>query len=154
MSAVPTVSIALETPDQPDVLPLFEANNAYMASLYPAESNHMLGLSDLLKPSVHFFVARKDAAVVGCGAVVAKEGFAELKRIFVSDAARGLRIGQRILEALEEKAKALGYARICLETGVSQPEALRLYQKAGYVETGPFGGYQPDPLSLFMEKRF
>ena len=134
-------------------MPLFEANNAYMAALYPAESNHGLSLADLLKPAVSFYVARKDGAAVGCGAVVAKDGFAELKRVYVTDAARGLKIGQRILDVLEQRARELGYERICLETGVSQPEALGLYRKAGYVETGPFGGYQPDPLSLFMEKR-
>jgi len=149
----PIITIAPETPDQPDVVPLFEANNAYMASLYPAESNHGLSLSDLLKPAVSFFVARKDGVAVGCGAVVAKEGFAELKRVYVAEAARGLKIGQKILDTLEARARDLGYERICLETGISQPEALGLYRKAGYVETGPFGGYQPDPLSLFMEKR-
>ena len=85
--------------------------------------------------------------------MVAKDGFAELKRIYVTDAARGLKIGRKILEVLEARAKELGYDRVCLETGISQPEALGLYRKAGYVETGPFGGYRPDPLSLFMEKR-
>ena len=50
MTVAPAVTIAPETPDQPDVLPLFKANNAYMASLYPAESNHGLSLQDLLKP--------------------------------------------------------------------------------------------------------
>ena len=49
------------------------ANNAYMAALYPAESNHGLSLADLLKPAVSFFVARMDGAAVGCGALVAKD---------------------------------------------------------------------------------
>jgi putative acetyltransferase len=40
-----------------------------------------------------------------------------------------------------------------LETGIKQPEAIALYRKFGYAERGPFGSYQPDPLSLFMEKR-
>jgi putative acetyltransferase len=39
-----------------------------------------------------------------------------------------------------------------LETGISQPDALRLYERAGYVRRGPFGNYGPDPLSVFMEK--
>ncbi|GGF56767.1 hypothetical protein GCM10011332_07780 [Terasakiella brassicae] len=38
------------------------------------------------------------------------------------------------------------------ETGVSQPEVIGLYRNAGFVEIGPFGEYQLDPLSLFMEK--
>jgi putative acetyltransferase len=40
-----------------------------------------------------------------------------------------------------------------VQTGISQPDAIALYRKFGYVERGPFGAYQPDPLSLFMEKR-
>lgn len=152
MTDARTITIALETPDQSAVLPLLEANNDYMAALYPAESNHGLSLADLMKPAVSFYVARLDGVAVGCGAVVAKDGFAELKRIYVSDVARGLKIGKRILAVLEDRAQALGLSRICLETGISQPEALGLYKKAGYVETEPFGGYEPDPLSIFMEK--
>jgi putative acetyltransferase len=34
-----------------------------------------------------------------------------------------------------------------------QPEALGLYRKIGYTETGPFGAYKPDSLSVFMEKK-
>jgi putative acetyltransferase len=39
-----------------------------------------------------------------------------------------------------------------LEAGAKQPEALALYQSAGFVEIGPFGEYLPDPFSIFMEK--
>jgi putative acetyltransferase len=39
-----------------------------------------------------------------------------------------------------------------LETGISQPEALAFYARAGYVNRGPFGGYPDDPFSMFMEK--
>jgi putative acetyltransferase len=41
-----------------------------------------------------------------------------------------------------------------LETGVKQPEAIALYKSAGFVEIEPFASYAPDPLSVFMEKRF
>jgi putative acetyltransferase len=40
-----------------------------------------------------------------------------------------------------------------LETGAKQPEALALYRSAGFVDIGPFGHYEPDPNSVFMEKR-
>ena len=40
-----------------------------------------------------------------------------------------------------------------LETGVRQPEALGLYETAGYQRRGPFGAYAEDPLCVFMEKR-
>jgi len=40
-----------------------------------------------------------------------------------------------------------------LETGISQPEALGLYERSGYVRRGPYGDYPDDPLSVFMHKR-
>ncbi len=59
----------------------------------------------------------------------------------------------RLLEALAETARAENLAAIRLETGIHQPEAIGLYRSGGYTEIPPFGSYQPDPLSLFMEKR-
>lgn len=72
--------------------------------------------------------------------------------MYVDPALRGLKFGRSILAALEEHARADGLRCLRLETGVKQPEAIALYQSAGYREIPPFGDYQPDPLSLFMEK--
>ena len=74
--------------------------------------------------------------------------------MFVDEAARGMRLGKHLLEALEKEAVRRGMSIIRLETGIYQPEAIGLYRKAGYQEAPPFGDYKPDPLSLFMEKRF
>ena len=79
-------------------------------------------------------------------------GYAEVKRMFVLPAARGLKLGQRILDRLEEQARREGITCVRLETGIHQAAALALYRGAGYVEREPFGEYQPDPLSVFMEK--
>ena len=149
-----TVTIALESPRQPEVVRLLDLSDAYAASLYPAESNHLVDLSTLEKPSMSFFVARHDGAVVGCVALVeAGDGTAEIKRMFVDPQARGLRVASRLMDELETQARKRGLGAIQLETGIYQPEAIGLYRKYGYVEIAPFGSYQPDPLSLFMEKR-
>ncbi len=66
---------------------------------------------------------------------------------------RGLGIARRLLEALEARAKAAGIGVLRLETGIYQPEAIGLYERAGYVRRGPFSDYPDDPLSIFMEKR-
>jgi putative acetyltransferase len=148
------IKLALERPDQTDVIRLIAASHAYSASLYPAESNHGLGIEALLEPEVSFLVARRDSLAVGCGALVADaDGEAELKSMWVDPACRGQRIGQLLLERLERLAVERCAHTLRLETGVSQPEALGLYRKAGFVETGPFGSYRPDPLSVFMMKR-
>ncbi len=147
------IEIAVEDPAQPEIAPLLQASDAYMASLYPAESNHMLDVATLRLPQVVFLVARVDGKALGCGAVVdSGEGWAEVKRMFVSPAARGLKLGRRLLDELEAIAARRGARALRLEMGGLQPEALGLYRSAGFVEIGPFGAYAPDPLSIFMEK--
>ncbi len=90
-----SVTIAREPVRQRSVIALLEQSDAYMATLYPAESNHLLDVNSLEKPEVSFFVARKDGEIVGCCALVeAGDGTAEIKRMFVSPDARGLAIGR------------------------------------------------------------
>jgi len=145
--------IAPEPPRQDAVLDLIRQSDALMASLYPAESNHMLDVASLEQPEMRFFVARRDGRVVGCGALrIGSYGQAELKRMFVDPATRGLKVGRDLLARIEDEARGLGVRLIQLETGIHQPEAIGLYRRFGYRECGPFGGYGPDPLSLFMEK--
>lgn len=149
-----SLSISIESPNQPGVIRILEMSDAYMASLYPAESNHLLDVSQLERPGIWFLVARRDGAVIGCAALVeAGDGTAEIKRMFIDPQARGLKLGRRLMEALEELGREKALSAIRLETGVSQPEALGLYRAFGYQEIGPFGSYKEDPLSLFMEKR-
>ena len=150
----PLVKIATEPAGQPEVAALLAQSDAYMASLYPPESNHLVDVATLMQPNVRFLVARCEGRAIGCGAlVVAGDGSAEIKRMFVLPEARGRNVGRLILERLEDAARAASVTVIRLETGVHQPEAIGLYRAAGFVEIGPFGGYVSDPLSLFMEKR-
>ena len=149
----PRIEIAVEDPAAPEVAPLLQASDAYMASLSPAESNHMLDVASLRQPQVTFLVSRVDGKAQGCGAVVdSGEGWAEVKRLFVSPAARGLKLGRRLLDEFEAVAVRRGARALRLEMGGLQPEALGLYRGAGFVEIGPFGAYGADPLSIFMEK--
>ncbi|WP_117191117.1 GNAT family N-acetyltransferase [Rhizobium terrae] len=149
-----TVTIALEPPRQPGVLRLLELSDAYAASLYPAESNHMTDVATLESDSVSFFVARRGDTVVGCGALVdAGDGTGEIKRMFVDEEVRGLKLGRRLMDAILERARELGLSAIRLETGIHQPQAVGLYRAHGFEEIGPFASYRPDPLSIFMEKR-
>lgn len=148
------IVIGREPPRQEGVIRLLELSNAYAASLYPAESNHMLPLEELEQANVSFFVARDGGDVLGCASIVRyADQSGEIKRMFVDDKARGLKLGKRLLDTLEAEALKVGIDVLRLETGIYQPEAIGLYRKAGYVEIEPFGSYKPDPLSLFMEKR-
>ncbi len=147
-----SVEIKLEPPRQPEILRLMDMSNAYMASLYPAESNHMVDIEALEKPTASFFVARNEGQIVGCCALVeAGDGTAEIKRMFVDPQARGLSIGKLMMQALISRGQGRGLSAIRLETGISQPEAIGLYRKSGFVEIEAFPPYNPDPLSMFME---
>jgi putative acetyltransferase len=146
--------ISAERPDQPDVIGLLGARDAYSAALYPPESNHALDLVGLLDPAVLFLVARQDGVAVGCGALVGQaDGAGEVKSMWVEPRVRGTGLGRALLVAVETAARDRGVRVLRLETGVRQPEALALYRASGYGEIGPFGAYRPDPLSVFMEKR-
>ena len=57
-----------------------------------------------------------------------------------------------MLAALETRARNLGYHRLILETGLRQPEAMALYESAGYTELEPYGFYRTSPLSRCFEK--
>lgn len=148
--------VRIERPDQPEVVRLIDELDAYQKPLYPPESHHGIDVAALLDASVLFAVARSDAGdALGCGAVVLKgDGdWCELKRMYVKPGSRGTGIAQAILGFLEAQAREHGVGTARLETGYLQHEALRLYERAGYVRRGPFGSYGPDPTSVFMEKR-
>lgn len=69
-------------------------------------------------------------------------------------AARGRGIGARVLRDLLAVASEKCMTRVSLETGSEGrfDAARRLYARHGFVECGPFGAYQPDPLSVFMTR--
>ena|SRR5690348_16028752 len=147
-----TIAIAQGSPTDPRVVRMIAESDRYYADLYPAESNHLLEPSSLLAPNVSFFVARDAGTICGFGAVVATPRYGEIKRMYVDRSARGRGIGRDILLAIERRARELKLTQLRLETGVRQPEAIALYATHGFAEIGPFGGYAPDPISIFMEK--
>lgn len=131
---------------------LVSALDGYLAGLYPAESNHGLSLTALQADDVRLVTAELEGGAVGCAAIRLDPAYGEVKRMFVLPEARGAGIGRALLAHLEGLARAQGLQCLRLETGVAQPEALGLYEAAGFVRISPFPPYRPDPLSVFMEK--
>lgn len=149
-----TVTVELASPRLPEVGDLIRASDDYAQALYPAESNHLVDIDSLAQPHVIFCVARVNDAVIGCGAAVLQpEGYAEIKRMFVHEAARGHGVGRQVLAFLEEQVRGRGVTMTRLETGVYSHDAIRLYERMGYIKIGPFADYWADPLSVFYEKR-
>jgi putative acetyltransferase len=146
--------INTETPDQPEVRDMLARLDAYCAALYPAESNHLMDIASLMQGDVLFLVARDvDGAAVGCAALVNRQEYGEVKRMFVDERRRGLGTGRKLLEHLVMFARMSGLSVLRLETGIHQPEAIGLYERMGFERREPFGDYLEDPLSLFMEMR-
>ena len=78
-------------------------------------------------------VAFLDGEPAGCGCFKQfSDDTVEMKRMFVKKAFRGKQIARAVIAELEAWAKELGYAFAVLETGILQPEAIRLYEAAGY----------------------
>ena len=149
-----TIDIGLADPRTPGIAALIHELDRYMSALYPAESNHLVDLDRLASSDVRFFAAAIKGEALGCGAIMLKNGYAEVKRIYVSPGARGLGLGKLIIERLEQQTRAEGYRLMRLETGTLQPEALSLFAAMGFARRGPFGDYPvDDPYSVFMEKK-
>jgi putative acetyltransferase len=147
------MKINQESPNQGDIVALLTELDAYFAALYPAESNHLMDVASLMVPGVVFLTARgDDGRLLGCGAFVDRGDYAEVKRMVVAPNSRGQGVGGQLLAEIVRRASAAGYTSLKLETGISQPEAIGLYERDGFVYRAPFVDYQLDPLSLFMEK--
>ncbi len=146
------IEIKRADPRGAEYIRLLKAGDEYAASLYPAESNHMLDIETLLRPQMNFFGVLIDGIVKGCGGFWAHEDYVEIKRVYIDPSARGLGLSRKLMAALEDEARAMGFRFTRLETGISQPEALGLYRAIGYFDREPFGDYKLDPLSVFMEK--
>jgi GNAT superfamily N-acetyltransferase len=94
---------------------------------------------ELVEPAGLLLVARLRQEPVGCGALKLHAAEpAEIKRMSVAPAARGLGVGRRILDLLEQQARGPGAALVRLETNASLREAANLYRSAGYVEVEAF----------------
>ena len=150
-------------------------SDEYMASLYPAESNHLVSSESLRTGDATFIGAfvtpdsipggktpgangeSGDATgheCVGCVAArfYREQGYAEIKRLYVAEAHRGGGLARRLMAAIEGDVVAQGIQCARLEMGIYQPEADALYRSLGYRDIPPFGDYLLDPLSQFLEK--
>ncbi|GAA1461641.1 GNAT family N-acetyltransferase [Nocardiopsis exhalans] len=96
-------------------------------------------VTEFVAPHGCLVLAELDGEVVAGGALrpyrkdrVGQADTVEFKRIWTSARHRRRGLGRQIMTALEEAARDLGYTRVMLFTGPSQPEAVALYERIGY----------------------
>jgi GNAT superfamily N-acetyltransferase len=139
------IEVRSEAADSLVAVRLVEAMVTEMEELYDLRAGTGLGLSappaDFSPPGGAFLVVYEDGKPVAGGGVKRDEdGIAEIKRMYVAPGARGRGLGRQLLEALEEEARSLGYARIRLDAGARQPEARAMYERAGYHAVDDYNG--------------
>ncbi|WP_181774755.1 GNAT family N-acetyltransferase [Amycolatopsis pittospori] len=145
--------------DHPDAAKLLAEAQLELAARYGSEDATPMDPAQFASPRGLFLAAYLDDVPVACGAWRSHDGpdpllpgDAEIKRMYVTASARGRGLARAILAGLERTAAEAGRLRMVLETGDKQPEAITLYESAGYREIPGFGYYKDEPESICYGK--
>lgn len=150
--AAATVELRDVSPSHPDNLRCLERYRAELAERTGRDPATSLPVADetVTPPQGRTIVAYRDGAPVGCGALKGGE-VPEVKRLWVSDGARGLGLGRRLMDALENTAREKAATEVRLDTNTALTEATTMYRARGWTEVEP---YNDEPMSdLWMSKR-
>jgi putative acetyltransferase len=137
------------------------ADDGFLLALMTAMTAELVVVHDLppdarprpLDPASRYLLARDGERAIGCCAVEpVGPGLYELKRMFVAPDVRGTGVSTALVAESERLARSGGGVRLRLETGVRQPSAMRLYERAGYRRVPNFPPYEADPESVCYEK--
>jgi putative acetyltransferase len=145
-----SVVVRFTEPGSADFVTLTHELDAELEARYPGLGDDEAPAGDGL---VAALVVYTGDTPVGCGALREPEpGIGEITRMFVLASARRQGIARQILEALEARARRSGYSAVRLGTGIRQPEALALYESAGYRRATQFGEYAGTDQCVCYEK--
>ena len=139
--------------DDPRVVALLRVHLAGARAQTAPGSAHALDLDGLRAPGIGFWTMWDDGAPLAVGALKRlSPDHGEVKSMHTAQAARRRGAGGAMLRHVVAEARAGGMSRLSLETGSWDcfHPARELYRRHGFVECAPFGGYGPDPNSVFM----
>lgn len=147
--------VAVE-PQHPHALSLLREAALEARALYPelfALDAPLASNGPATPGSIYLLAYNPSGQAVACGALRRIDACcAEVRRMFVTAAARRRGLARAVLQALEDAARRLGYSALRLETGYRQEPAMALYRAAGFAAIPPFGPYIGDPVSRCFEK--
>ncbi|HZZ91860.1 MAG TPA: GNAT family N-acetyltransferase [Usitatibacter sp.] len=90
-------------------------------------------------PRGALLLASADGNLAGCIAMRPLDAEeAEVKRLYLRPAYRGLGLGRRLVETLTRRAADIGYSGLRLDTLATMQAAMRLYEAMGFEETAPY----------------
>ncbi|WP_091449678.1 GNAT family N-acetyltransferase [Actinokineospora iranica] len=128
--------------DHPDSARLIDEVQQEYVIRYGGVDETPVDAAEFAPPRGLFLVGYLDGTPVATGGWRGHDGGdAEMKRMYVTPAVRGRGLARAVLAELERTAYAAGHRRLILETGLRQPEAIALYESAGYTPVTPFGHY-------------
>jgi GNAT superfamily N-acetyltransferase len=139
--------------DDPVAVLLVEQVQQEYVQRYGGPDEAVVDPAEFVPPAGLFLVAEVDGVPAGSGAWrVVGEGVAEIKRMYVAPRFRRRGLAQLVLDTLERSAAAAGHASVVLNSGAEQPEALALYEQAGYDVVPGYGIYACAPGAVFLGK--
>lgn len=135
------ITVQDESPASQDAVMLLDALSDALEGITGSGGRASFDINDMDDPKAVFAVARDSAGLaVGCGALRPMDmDTAEIKRVFAREQGKG--VGSAVVEYLEQRAKALGFTALRLETRVVNERAVTFYLSLGYVRIPNYGRY-------------
>ncbi|MEV5978520.1 helix-turn-helix domain-containing GNAT family N-acetyltransferase [Streptomyces sp. NPDC052114] len=138
-----TVTLDAVDPDHPDARYCLRSYFTELQERFDTGFDPALSLlpdaGGLRPPHGLFLVARAHGEPVGCAGLKLPPGApAEIKRMWVAPAARGLGLGRRFLTELAERARRHGCDVLRLDTNKALDAARGLYLSCGFAEVPAF----------------
>jgi len=150
-----TITIEQDDLSGEDIVALLRYHLDQMQLHSPICSVHAFPVERLRAGDVTFYALRIDGRLAGCGALKQIDaGHGELKSMRTDPAFLRRGLGEAMLVHLIAEARARGYSRLSLETGLPEPfhPAHALYRKHGFERCPPFADYTDDPFSMCMTR--
>lgn len=140
------VEISVSSWDDPRVVHFRELMDAEVQPLYAHLRDRVAPIVVDASTVVVTLIAEAGGEPVGTVALKQTGSYLEVKRLYVAGAGRRGGVAGELMAAIEREARSRGAREIFLQTGSSQPNAMALYERDGWIPTAPYGPYEGDEL--------
>ncbi len=136
------ISVTFRPFEAGDEIAFRELNEAWIRQFFTVESKDLEVLGDpvkyILKPGGEIIMAMNDHRAIGCCALLAMpDSSYEIGKMAVAEEFRGRGIGKQLLARVIERGQEMGARRLYLETSTKLPNAIHLYESAGFAHLPP-----------------